>query len=191
MAFSKSKWPFLTSSPNRWIAVWCTRAKQVFGRLQIINDESHEEVKVITIKEPATGGPSEGPVQPQTGLLFVLSMWLVTYHIFPSLKTKSIRPLIVAQKMNLVDHLAIDNLCWLLYVPTFACHPSPDVEDIVGQKVLGSFTTFFSEVSGTVVQLDEKFLLIKEFNYDGKGLAPIFIAGTTGTPGGDGEVEYT
>ena len=57
-----------------------------------------------------------------------------------------------------------------------------------GEKKLGSFTTFFSEVSGTVFELNEKFLLIKDFNYDGKGLAPIFLAGTTGTPGGDGEV---
>ena len=57
-----------------------------------------------------------------------------------------------------------------------------------GEKKLGSFTTFFSEVSGTVFELNEKFLLIKDFNYDGKGLAPIFLAGTSGTPGGDGEV---
>ena len=85
--------------------------------------------------------------------------------------------------------MAIANL-WALYVPAFARHPSPDVEEVVGQKELGSFTTFFSEVSGTVFELNERFLLIKDFNYDGKGLAPIFIAGTTGTPGGDGEVEY-
>ena len=57
-----------------------------------------------------------------------------------------------------------------------------------GEKKLGSFTTFFSKVSGTIFELNERFLLIKDFNYDGKGLAPIFIAGTTGTPGGDGEV---
>ena len=38
---------------------------------------------------------------------------------------------------------------------------------------------------------NEKFLLIKDFNYDGLGLAPIFLAGTTGTPGGDGEVDHT
>ena len=65
---------------------------------------------------------------------------------------------------------------------------SPDVEEVVGQKKLGSFTSFFSEVNGTVFELNEKFLLIKDFNYDGKGRAPIFLAGTTGTPGGDGEV---
>ena len=62
-------------------------------------------------------------------------------------------------------------------------HISPD-----GLRELGSFTTFFSKVSGTVFELNEKFLLIKDFNYDGKGLAPIFLAGTTGIPGGDGEV---
>ena len=59
-------------------------------------------------------------------------------------------------------------------------HISPDVP-----RKLGNFTTFFHEVSGTVFELNEKFLLIKDFNYDGKGLAPIFLAGTTG---GDGEV---
>ena len=67
-------------------------------------------------------------------------------------------------------------------------HIPPAVEEVVSQKKLGSFTTFFSEVSGTIFELNEKFLLIKDFNYDGKGLAPIFLAGTTGTPGGDGEV---
>ena len=70
----------------------------------------------------------------------------------------------------------------------FTCHFSPDAEEVVGQKKLGSFTTFFSKVSGTVFELNENFILIKDFNYDGKGLAPIFLAGTTGTPGGDGEV---
>ena len=75
-----------------------------------------------------------------------------------------------------------------MYVAACTPHIPPDVEEIVGQKKLGSFTTFFSEVSGTVFELNEKFLLIKDFNYDGKGLAPIFLAGTTGTPGGDGEV---
>jgi hypothetical protein len=39
-----------------------------------------------------------------------------------------------------------------------------------------------------VFELNEEFLLIKDFNYDGLGLAPIFLAGTTGTPSGDGEV---
>ena len=78
-----------------------------------------------------------------------------------------------------------------LYVPAFSCHPSPDVEEVVGRKELGSFTTFFSKVSGTVFELNEEFLLIKDFNYDGLGLAPIFLAGTTGTPSGDGEVDQT
>jgi hypothetical protein len=54
---------------------------------------------------------------------------------------------------------------------------------------LGNFITFYNEVSGTVSALTENILLIEEFNYDGKGLAPIFLAGTTGTPGGDGEVD--
>ena len=40
-------------------------------------------------------------------------------------------------------------------------------------------------------ELNEEFLLIKDFNYDGLGLAPIFLAGTTGTPSGDGEVDQT
>ena len=54
---------------------------------------------------------------------------------------------------------------------------------------LGSFTEFHHKVAGTVFELfQSRFLLIKDFNYDGKGLAPIFIAGTTSTPGGDGEV---
>ena len=65
----------------------------------------------------------------------------------------------------------------------YTSHISPD-----GLRELGNFTTFYSDVSGTVFELNEKFLLIKDFNYDGKGLAPIFLAGTTGTPGGDGEV---
>ena len=73
-------------------------------------------------------------------------------------------------------------------VPAYTFHISPDVEGVVGQKKLGSFTAFFSEVSGTIFELNENFILIKDFNYDGKGLAPIFLAGTTGTPGGDGEV---
>merc|ERR1712037_139476 len=107
----------------KWIAVWCTRAKKVFGSLQIINVEGHEEVKVNK------GIAIAGPGQPQN-----------------------------------------------------------DPEEVVGQKELGSFTTFFSKVSGTVFELNEEFLLIKDFNYDGLGLAPIFLAGTTGTPSGDGEV---
>jgi hypothetical protein len=49
--------------------------------------------------------------------------------------------------------------------------------------------TISNEVSGTVFALGENLLLFQEFNYDGKGLAPIFLAGTSGTPGGDGEVE--
>ena len=65
---------------------------------------------------------------------------------------------------------------------------SPDAEEVVGQKKLGSFTTFIHGVNGTVFELNERFLLIKEFNYDGGGLATIFLAGTSGTPGGDGEV---
>ena len=63
--------------PHRWIAVWCTRAKKVFGSLQIINDEGHEEVKVNK------GIAIAGLGQPQNGLLFMSSMWL-TYHIFQS-----------------------------------------------------------------------------------------------------------
>ena len=58
----------------------------------------------------------------------------------------------------------------------------------VDAKKLGSFTAFHHKIAGTVFQLFH-FLLIKDFNYDGKALAPIFIAGTTGTPSGDGEVE--
>merc|ERR1711971_1351591 len=54
---------------------------------------------------------------------------------------------------------------------------------------LGNFITFYNEVSGTVSALTENILLIEEFNYDGKGLAPIFLAGTSGTPGRDGEVD--
>ena len=76
---------------------------------------------------------------------------------------------------------------WGLCIYCFYIPFSPDAE-VVGQKKLGSFTTFFSKVSGTVFELNENFILIKDFNYDGKGLAPIFLAGTTGTPGGDGEV---
>ena len=72
-----------------------------------------------------------------------------------------------------------------LYVlPLQLTHISPD-------GPLGNFTTSFNEVSGTVFALGENLLLFQEFNYDGKGLAPIFLAGTTGTPGGDGEVGHT
>jgi len=60
--------------------------------------------------------------------------------------------------------------------------------DVDGLRELGSLTTFLHEVSGTVFELNEEFLLIKDFNYDGRGFAPIFLAGTTGTPSGDGEV---
>ena len=62
----------------------------------------------------------------------------------------------------------------------------------VDSKKLGSFTAFTHKIAGTVFQLFHaqfQFLLIKDFNYDGKALAPVFIAGTTGTPSGDGEVE--
>ena len=62
--------------------------------------------------------------------------------------------------------------------------------DVDGLRELGSLTTFLHEVSGTVFELNEEFLLIKDFNYDGRGFAPIFLAGTTGTPSGDGEVGY-
>ena len=72
-------------------------------------------------------------------------------------------------------------LCTVFAVGTY--HISPD-----GLRELGSFTTFFSKVSGTVFEQNERDLLIKDFNYDGLGLAPIFLAGTTGTPSGDGEV---
>ena len=41
-----------------------------------------------------------------------------------------------------------------------------------------------------MLEVDEKFLLIKDFNYNGKGLA-VFVAGTTGFPRGDGEVDQT
>ena len=64
--------------PHRWIAVWCTRAKQVFGSLQIKEDiGGNEEVKVIkdieqNVEEPATRDPSQGPVQPQNGLFIML-----------------------------------------------------------------------------------------------------------------------
>jgi len=60
--------------------------------------------------------------------------------------------------------------------------------DVDGLRELGSLTTFLHKVSGTVFELNEEFLLIKDFNYDGNGFAPIFLAGTTGTPSGDGEV---
>ena len=81
--------------------------------------------------------------------------------------------------------------CLSIYIVFFACtafavytfHISPE-----GLRKLGSFTTFFHEVSGTVFELDEKTLLITDFNYNGEGLAPIFLAGTTGTPSGAGEV---
>ena len=73
--------------------------------------------------------------------------------------------------------------CTVFAVGTY--HISPD-----GLRELGSFTTFFSKVSGTVFEQNERHLLIKDFNYDGLGLAPIFLAGTTGTPSGDGEVGY-
>ena len=63
--------------------------------------------------------------------------------------------------------------------------------DVDGLRELGSLEEFFHEVSGTVFELNEEFLLIKDFNYDGLGLAPIFLAGTTGTPSGDGEVDHT
>ena len=63
-----------------------------------------------------------------------------------------------------------------------------DIKDIIGLRELGSLTTFLHKVSGTVFELNEKELLIKDFNYDGGGLAPIFLAGTTGTPSEDGEV---
>ena len=63
--------------------------------------------------------------------------------------------------------------------------------DVDGLRELGSLTTFLHEVSGTVFELNEEFLLIKDFNYDGRGFAPIFLAGTTGTPSGDGEVDQT
>ena len=66
----------------------------------------------------------------------------------------------------------------------------PDIPSFVVTK-LGNFITFYNEVSGTVSALTENILLIEEFNYDGKGLAPIFLAGTSGTPGGDGEVGHT
>ena len=57
-------------------------------------------------------------------------------------------------------------------------------------KKLGSFTEFHHKVAGTVFELfQSRFLLIKDFNYDGKGIAPIFLAGTTGIPSGDGEVD--
>ena len=65
-----------------------------------------------------------------------------------------------------------------------------DVPSFVVTK-LGNFMTISNEVSGTVFALGENLLLFQEFNYDGKGLAPIFLAGTTGTPGGDGEVGHT
>merc|ERR1712037_1086607 len=63
-----------------------------------------------------------------------------------------------------------------------------DVPSFVVTK-LGNFMTISNEVSGAVFALGENLLLFQEFNYDGKGLAPIFLAGTTGTPGGEGEVE--
>ena len=65
-----------------------------------------------------------------------------------------------------------------------------DVPSFVVTK-LGNFMTISNEVSGAVFALGENLLLFQEFNYDGKGLAPIFLAGTTGTPGGDGEVGHT
>jgi hypothetical protein len=60
--------------------------------------------------------------------------------------------------------------------------------DVDGLRELGSLTTIFHEVSGTVFEMSEKVLVIKDFNYDGRGEAPIFLAGTTGTPSEDGEV---
>jgi len=60
--------------------------------------------------------------------------------------------------------------------------------DVDGLRELGSLTTIFHKVSGTVFEMSEKVLVIKDFNYDGRGEAPIFLAGTTGTPSKDGEV---
>ena len=56
---------------------------------------------------------------------------------------------------------------------------------------LGDFITTKNgtEVSGTVFKLNERELKIEDFNYSDKGVAKaIFLAGTTGTPSGDGEV---
>ena len=78
-----------------------------------------------------------------------------------------------------------------MYEPAFACHPSPETMDVDGLRELGSLTTIFHKVSGTVFEMSEKVLVIKDFNYDGRGEAPIFLAGTTGTPSGDGEVDQT
>ena len=63
--------------PHRWIAVWGTKAKQVFGSLQIKeNIGGNEEVKVIknieqNVEEPATKDPSVGQAQPQNGLFII------------------------------------------------------------------------------------------------------------------------
>ena len=57
---------------------------------------------------------------------------------------------------------------------------------------LGAFTTKKNEVSGTVFKLNERELKIEDFNYSDNGTAKaIFLAGTTGAPGGDGEVDQT
>ena len=57
---------------------------------------------------------------------------------------------------------------------------------------LGDFTTKKNEVSGTVFKLNERELKIEDFNYSDKGVAKaIFLAGTTGTPSGDGEVDQS
>merc|ERR1712037_437444 len=51
--------------------------------------------------------------------------------------------------------------------------------DVDGLRELGSLEEFFHEVSGTVFELNEEFLLIKDFNYNHvEGPAPIFLAGT-------------
>jgi hypothetical protein len=167
--------PGFTVDQLKWISVWCTRAKMDFGSLQIIKD----------VVEPTTRGPSVGttrvpPVsQPTTRVPSVGNSTTRGPSVSPPTTTEPS----VGNSTTIGPSVGQPTTRGPSVGNSTTRGPS------VGLRELGNFTTHFSEVSGTVFELNENWLKIEDFNYDGKGIArAIFLAGTTGTPGGDGEV---
>ena len=55
-------------------------------------------------------------------------------------------------------------------------------------KKIGNLVNFFHDISGEVFATDSRTVLIKGFTYDGEGPDTFFLAGTSGTPSGRGDV---
>ena len=55
-------------------------------------------------------------------------------------------------------------------------------------KKIGEFVNIFHDIGGTVFALDDKTIVVKDFNYDGEGPDAFFLAGTSGRPNKRGEV---